>query len=325
MLRKGELLRATAVGTAMFGVCWVPTNANAQSVPGTGWTGVHISAFGGFNFAARIVNLSLPARDDAFNYTFEGGVPRPVGMNYTGIYQDAVAIRAPNPWPTTFNLRDVGWGAGGAIGYDYDFGGAVLGLVGDYTYFGGPGGRATWNDTYHQMVFYEDPDSSGSAPPPPPDDVTRVTEVNVGAGVGDLMTLRARVGAGTDRVFFYGTGGLAYGRVWIESTATLVEQYYDAGKDDLYDTNINWAGANSQRKFGFVVGGGTEIRVAPRLNLMFEGLYYNLGRISATATGTGQVVIDGDTANPTAVTVQPYTIEALMHGAAFRVGITLRP
>lgn len=323
MLRKGELLRATAVGTAMFGVCWVPTNANAQTAPGTGWTGAHISVFGGFNFANRIVNLGIPARDDAFNYTFEGGVPRPVNLNYTDEYLDAIAIRAPNPWPTTFNMRDVGWGAGGAIGYDYDFGGAVFGIVGDYTYFGGPGGRATWNDTYHQLVPHDD-DSSGSAPPTY-DDVTRTTEVNVGAGVGDLMTLRARVGAGSDRVFFYGTGGLAYGRVWIESTAALTEQYYDAGKDALYDTNVTWAGANSLRKFGFVVGGGTEIRVAPRLNLMFEGLYYNLGRVSTIAGGTGQVVVDGDTANPQPVTVQPYTVEALMHGAAFRIGITLRP
>lgn len=314
MAKSSDLLRVTAVGTAMFGVFWVPT-ASAQTPAAVDWTGPYVGAYGTYGVAQRRVNLNLPERDDAFNYTFDGGVPRPIGFNYSSIYDTAITIQQLTPWPSTMAFADQGWGGGAVVGYDHAFGGVVVGVAGDYTFLG-QGGAATWTDTYLQQ-FQDDQD------PPEFDQALRNTEVGVAAGVLDMFTLRLRMGVATNRLMVYGTGGLAYGRAWVETYASIDENYIDASKDSIYDTHAEWAGGNLERRLGYTIGGGAELAVTPRIALQFEGLYYNLGRISATATGTGEnTVNDG---SPSPITLQPYTVDTVANGAIFKIGITLRP
>ncbi|MCC6735218.1 MAG: hypothetical protein IT534_03695 [Bauldia sp.] len=312
MARGSELFRATAIGTAVFGVFWVP-GAQAQTTPTADWTGPYVGAYGAYAFSQRRVNLVLPDRDDTFNYTFDGGVPRPVGFNYSSIYNTAISIESLTPWPSAFTFSDSGWGAGAVVGYDHAFGGGggvVVGVAGDYTYMGHGGGTA-WTDFYLQQ--FDDTQET-----PEMDQAMRDTEVGVAAGVLDMFTLRVRAGVAMNRLLVYGTGGFAYGRSWVETYANIDENYIDASKDAVYDTHAEWAGGSTAWRPGYAIGGGAELAVTPRIALQFEGLYYNLGRISATATG-------GATVNGDEFTVQPYTVETIADGAIFKVGITLRP
>lgn len=194
----------------------------------------------------------------------------------------------------------------------------MVGVTGDYTRL--PDGSGTYaTDDYEGFGFDYDT-------------FDRTSEIGVAAGISSLWTLRARAGVAFDRLLVYGTGGLAYGQASISTYANIADTYVDAGKSETYDTysaTAGWAGGNSERLMGYAVGGGFEMAVAPRMSLQFEGLYYNLGRIGATATGTGAYTVDdmggGGPGAPTPITVQPYQVETVVDGAIFKLGITFRP
>jgi outer membrane immunogenic protein len=80
---------------------------------------------------------------------------------------------------------------------------------------------------------------------------------NVGAakfGVDYLGTIRARLGYSIDRVMFYATGGLAYGRGELEIAG-------------LSNREFHW---------GWTLGGGIEAMISPKVSAKLEYLYVNL-------------------------------------------------
>jgi len=84
----------------------------------------------------------------------------------------------------------------------------------------------------------------------------------------------------------------------------------------------NWTGSNSSVNAGPVIGGGFEYALTNHLTFKFEGLYYNLGRSSATANGTGTYTFSKGGATP--LTVQAYTVNVLLDGFIARAGLNWR-
>jgi len=90
-------------------------------------------------------------------------------------------------------------------------------------------------------------------------------------------TLRSRAGIAFDRVFLYGTGGLAYGHV-----------DYSANSDFRpgVPTSIlffQYPASLSKTKTGWTAGGGVEVGINKHWSWKAECLYYDLGNQSLTA------------------------------------------
>lgn len=85
-------------------------------------------------------------------------------------------------------------------------------------------------------------------------------------------TARARAGAAFGRVFLYGTGGLAYGRV-----------NSSANSDFRPGGTIQYPGSLSKTKTGWTVGGGGEVGISQHWSWKAEYLYYDLRRESVPA------------------------------------------
>ena len=100
-----------------------------------------------------------------------------------------------------------------------------------------------------------------------------VTGVSASSRLDWLGTVRARAGVAFDRVFFYGTGGLAFGAP--DQRLTL------SGP-----TGTTHRGTSSSTRLGWTVGAGAEFAVMDNLTLKAEYLYYDLGRNNVTATRT---------------------------------------
>lgn len=92
-----------------------------------------------------------------------------------------------------------------------------------------------------------------------------------------LATVRLKAGAGLDRFFVYGTGGVAFGKI---ETSFVATPFLAAGSDD--DTRV-----------GYAVGAGTDYAVTDNLAIGLEYLYTNLGsddRAFVTPLGNGSTL-----------------------------------
>lgn len=98
-----------------------------------------------------------------------------------------------------------------------------------------------------------------------------VTGVSASSRLDWLGTVRARAGVAFDRVFFYGTGGLAFGAP--DQRLVLTGP-----------TGTTHRGTNSDTRLGWTLGAGAEFAMMDNLTLKAEYLYYDLGRNSVTAT-----------------------------------------
>lgn len=88
-------------------------------------------------------------------------------------------------------------------------------------------------------------------------------------------TARGRVGyagfEGLNRTLIYATGGLAYGRIELQTSVVHPREVYPA--------------SGSAIKTGWTVGGGIEHPFLDHITARIEGLYYDLGDTSITAAG----------------------------------------
>ncbi len=85
-------------------------------------------------------------------------------------------------------------------------------------------------------------------------------------------TARAKVGYAVDRVFVYGTGGIAFGGVRIDND--------HHGRCRVCRERVNrpdFDGRKGALRTGWVAGGGVEYAIGPHLSVKGEALYYDLG------------------------------------------------
>jgi len=96
---------------------------------------------------------------------------------------------------------------------------------------------------------------------------------------GMRASLRGRLGASfNDRIFVYGTGGLAIAQV--ETKAAVAVN----GAPTLL-----WAGGNSENLTGWAIGVGAEVRILDGAVLRGEYIYTDLGKGTVTAAGNAAV------------------------------------
>lgn len=72
-----------------------------------------------------------------------------------------------------------------------------------------------------------------------------------------LMSVRGRLGLATNRMFFYGTAGVAF---------------IDAERDFVSFAGVPFSG--NETETGFVIGGGAEYKLTNNINLGVEALHY---------------------------------------------------
>jgi outer membrane immunogenic protein len=95
-----------------------------------------------------------------------------------------------------------------------------------------------------------------------------------------FSTFRLRAGFAFDRVWLYGTGGLAVADV---KTATAVAFGFPTGGFTPVLGGAVHAGADTQTRVGFAAGGGMEYAFTNNWSLKAEYLYIDLGRGSHVA------------------------------------------
>ena len=144
---------------------------------------------------------------------------------------------------------------GGQIGYDWQLSQSwVTGLVADFQASG-------MKDSASAIV---------STPPFHP-----FTTIQSNTAQNDwLGTVRGRLGVASNSWLFYGTGGLAYGEV----KSTVVFTGVNSNP-----ANAVFAGTTTSTRTGWTVGGGLEYAFCPNWRVGVDYIFFDLGRISATA------------------------------------------
>ena len=107
-----------------------------------------------------------------------------------------------------------------------------------------------------------------------------------------MGTLRGRVGFVPDtmpRTMFYGTGGLAYGRVKTSLSASVI---CDNCGNEGEGFSAQLFASQSKTKVGFAVGAGVESAFADRWTWKVEYLYVDLGSVSGTMAANISCVTD---------------------------------
>jgi outer membrane immunogenic protein len=154
---------------------------------------------------------------------------------------------------------------GAQLGYNWQRGSFVYGLETDISAMD-PGSQKT---TVSQIL-----------PPAACDDP--VLTANTNANVNWYGTFRGRIGWSSGPILFYGTGGLAYGRVELNSSLNFSSPGFSASLNDQ----------TSSVKAGWVAGAGIEYALRPNVFLNLGYQYVDLGTISlADTTRIGPIIL----------------------------------
>jgi outer membrane immunogenic protein len=235
----------------LIAVCCAPTAAaaadfGAPPAVAYNWTGVYFGANAGLGWEdaqTKYSYSSIPAPDPpGFDDIF--GPSGPLNVSGDNAVQSAIAA---GYLPVSLGDHAATFGAFGAqLGYNYQMQQIVAGLETDLDWAGGA--RSTNFVAPTNGIITNDGRQK--------------------AGLDWLGTTRLRVGYAFDRALIFATGGLAYGGVKAESSASQ----YDGLNTDLF------AGSASGAKVGYALGGGVEYGFARNMSLKAEYLYYDLGK-----------------------------------------------
>ena len=276
---RRELLAVTAVGSATFLAGW---SGSALAVPPVAynWSGAYLGASAGFNDPAAATTFAYPT----------GGTPDDIEFNSSGApfrHSTSTTYSTYGDLPTAVVPYAPLIGTVSA-GFNHQTGALVLGIETDASLLGPAKYSFTDFSSNSEEVF------------------------TASGGMESLFTLRPRVGVAIDKLLLYGTGGLAFGEAKFDTGLHLAA---DSAKGL---NSADWSGSNSAWKTGFTIGGGAEYAVNNKLSLKFEALYYNLGSIDVSATGSGV----GFGGSPASLPTTPYSGHMDLQGTIARVGLT---
>jgi outer membrane immunogenic protein len=257
-------LGAAAIVAVMVAVSASAQDLRAVSTSGaqTQWSRFYIGLNSGYGWDDQSVGISGNSASEAL-YLASGVAPRSVAITPRGFI------------------------GGLHAGYDHQFGRFVVGIETDLAYSDIRNGRSVSTGGIITTV-----DNS-----PQPLGYVNNYASYLGSGgqvIEALGTLRVRAGIlETDRILFYGTGGLAYGRASLSAAVTNNGTYSEwiASSDGsvVYIEqhpacrDICASGSTSKWLVGGTFGGGFEYALIDRWTARIEYLYYNLGRLSVTA------------------------------------------
>jgi outer membrane immunogenic protein len=191
-----------------------------------------------------------------------------VGLNAGGAWSESNATTSTIFSPTGYfattsvpaigtvgnqNLNRTSFTGGVTGGYNWQINNAVIGVEGDFNYFG----------------FKKSASGTGIYPCCAPTSFT----VNTSASADWLATLRGRVGfLATPALLLYGTGGLAVANV--RSSYLFTDTFAAA----------NESASISSTRYGWTAGAGAEYALMNGWSIKAEYLYVDLGRASTTST-----------------------------------------
>lgn len=225
-----------------------------------------------------------------------------VGLNAGGAWNESnvttttltppVAYFSPTSTPAIAlvgnqNINRSGFTGGATAGYNWQVGGAVLGVETDFNYFGIRGS------------------STGTALYPCCAPTTFT--VNSSESTDWLWTLRGRAGfLATPALLLYGTGGLAVANL---KASYLFTDTFAAAHESA---------AISTTRYGWTAGAGGEYALMNGWSIKAEYLYVDLGRASTTSNNL--MILGGAFVFPT----QTWTHTVNLHSNIGRVGINYK-
>ena len=218
-------------------------------VPVFSWTGFYIGANVGYG-------------GDKFRYPFSAFADR---YESEGDAEAAARFGEPQNLPEGFELEDSldlkgafdltssGFFGGGQIGYNYQFDNSwVIGVEADFEWSGIEGELSG-----NANLFYFDEQIAG-------------LRFSAGSEIEWFGTIRARLGYAWDRVFLYGTGGAAYGKVKSHGSIS----FFDGMGGDWEGDSVS----KSDTQWGWTVGAGLEYAITDHWTFKTEYLYVDLGK-----------------------------------------------
>ncbi len=208
---------------------------------------------------------------------------------------------------------------GGTIGYNYQFqNNLVLGLEVDGSWLSA--GQSHSNSsawTYTDGGYQANSTSSLK------------NEVHANS----LATARLRFGVALDRTLIFATAGVAAGRVKSKTTGATTFQSSGVSSSAFLTNSANgsWSGNNSKTRVGWTVGAGVEHAVTEHVTLKLDALYYNLGKVKTSATGSSanscgyaSVVGGCSDGGTSTTTLTNYTTKTTVDGVVARVGLNYK-
>ena len=199
-----------------------------KSVAPFNWTGLHISLSAG--------------------YAFDGHDP---DYSFNDIPPSQVALL-----PAGADLTSNGGLVGGALGYDVQLRGVVVGLEGDIS----------WTNFGDDDVITVPANTVLGMPP---------LKFATTYKLDWISTLRGRIGVPFQDLLVYGTGGFAFADVSMDSSVTVSDPPIGS-----------LVGSTETTKVGWTLGGGAELALCDNITVKAEALYFDLGSISLNATAS---------------------------------------
>jgi outer membrane immunogenic protein len=226
---RTQLLAATAIlaltGGAHAAELPVKAPPVAPVAPVINWTGFYVGAqIGGASFDPSCHTSNFPEEDPCFND----------GEGHSGSLSSGSVL------------------GGGRVGYDYQWGKVVWGVVGQFDW-------TDLNNSVHATFPFISTGSTASA----------------GEKIDWLASVRGRVGWAFDSVLFYATGGVAW--TDIKTSASFIDPSCPA---------CSFTSQSSSRRTGAVAGGGFEYRFTPNVSVFGELLWYGFGTSSTTGVSS---------------------------------------
>jgi outer membrane immunogenic protein len=238
------------------------------------WTGFYAGLNAGYSFGMNnTVTTGVAPAQDALAALLPAGllVPGSSALANAGVA----------------NITRNGFIGGAQVGYNYQWGSSFLiGLEADLQGAGirGSGGNGG---------FAQDGFAIGGG-------LLSVTRTSSGfndinAGIDWMGTVRGRVGyLFTPTMLLYGTGGLAYGGAYANTTNSLNHIINVGVAPPLANITavfptVAGVGRYSETLLGWTAGAGFEWMLSPGWSLKAEALYYDLGTVSFGSTGVAAV------------------------------------
>lgn len=104
-------------------------------------------------------------------------------------------------------------------------------------------------------------------------------EISLSSALGDIKTLKGRIGVSSGNILLYGVGGAA----WSNYRASLTSPPGFSGGQ--VSGTVNWGKDVS----GWVAGGGFEYKISTNLSLRAEALHYDFGKIDFDFTDVNNI------------------------------------
>jgi outer membrane immunogenic protein len=249
----------------------------------------------GFAFAADMVVKAppLPAAP-VYSWTgFYGGLN--MGVSFGSALAD-VNYFAPSTIPSTvcgpagFALCITGSDTvhmngpigGVQAGYNWQSGNYLLGLEADFQGTGQSGTR-DFATSFNNSTGFFSVDQGTAA-------------ISLKERMPWFGTVRGRIGLVANRWLVYATGGLAYGQIEVDSSASASAGLRPFNRGGTPTCNAPviaagtcpvWGFSGSVTQIGWAVGGGTELVLGGNWTAKFEYLFVDLGSFNTTFAGLG--------------------------------------